>query len=60
MDEINNILKLINDTRTHVIENTVTDQTHVLVSLEWLHELLNDVECMANGDLEYELEDEVI
>lgn len=57
MDAISNVLALIKQTRKHVNHNTVTDQTHVLVSLGWLHELLNDLEDMALGDLEFEYEE---
>jgi hypothetical protein len=49
-------LRMIDETRNKIGHETVPGQTHVLVELQYLYDLLNDIEDYMTGNLEDEVE----
>ena len=49
-------LRMIDQTRDKLRHETVANQTHVLVDIAYLYELLNDIEDYITGNLEDEVE----
>ena len=47
-------MRMIDNTRDKLSYETVENQTHVLVEIQFLHELLNDIEDAMTGNLEFE------
>ena len=51
---IKTAIRMIEDTRDRLMFVTVENQTHVLVEIQFMHELLNDIQDAMTGDLEFE------
>jgi hypothetical protein len=49
-------LRMIDETRDKINHETVPNQTHVLVDIAYLYNLLNDIEDYITGNLEDEVE----
>lgn len=49
-------LRMIDETRDKIGVETVLGQTHVLVEVQYLYNLLNDIEDYITGNLEDEVE----
>jgi hypothetical protein len=56
LEGIQAALRMIDETRDKINQETVPDQTHVLVDIAYLYGLLNDIEDYITGNLEDEVE----